>query len=78
MREKAKIKREKNKKLGIKILNPLEKAKANPTSFRFAANAMCYQCIYDKQSQGSWRAQAERCTSPDCALYALRPKSIKK
>lgn len=67
----AKLRKEK----GIKVQNPLEKAKANPKSFRYACNAMCYQCIYDDTTPGTWRQQVKNCTSPDCALYTLRPVS---
>jgi len=74
--EKARLTRIANKEKGIKPKNPLEKAKDKPKSFRLAANAMCYQCIYDPLDKGTWRQQIGKCTSPDCALYPLRPKAL--
>jgi hypothetical protein len=40
-----------------------------------AIRAMCKDCIYDPCSPGTWVQQAEACTSPECPLYAFRPKS---
>lgn len=65
-----------NKGNGAKSLNPLEKAKAFPKSFRHACNAMCYQCVYDPLDKGSWRKQVKACTSPECALYTIRPQPV--
>jgi len=44
-------------------------------SLRAAINAKCKECIYDKQDKGNWRQQVERCTSPKCPLFAVRPVS---
>ena len=45
-------------------------------SMRAAINAKCRECIYDPHgSAGTWRQQVEACTSTDCALYPLRPRS---
>ena len=45
-------------------------------SMRAAINAKCKDCIYDKEGVGTWRAQVGACTSTDCPLYVVRPKSI--
>lgn len=50
-------------------------AKKRP-SMRKAINDKCKECIYDPLAGlGNWRQQVEGCTSPDCALYELRPIS---
>ena len=54
-------------------LNPIQKAKENPTSLRLAINAMCYSCL------GCGTAQEIRdCTAKTCALYPVRPHQNKK
>ena len=56
----------------VKTLDPLEKAKANPKSLRYAINAKCYDCCcYDK-------VEVKLCTAKDCPLYGLRPYQSKK
>jgi hypothetical protein len=47
-------------------------------SSRKAINAKCKDCIYDPVDGGTWRQQVEACTSPDCALFQLRPVSMPK
>ena len=47
-------------------------------SWRKAINAKCRDCIYDPVDGGTWRQQVEACTSPDCALFQLRPVSTPK
>jgi hypothetical protein len=50
-----------------------EETKHRP-SMRKAINAMCRDCVYDPMSgDGNWRQRVERCTSPECPLYELRP-----
>ena len=45
-------------------------------SMRKAINEKCKECIYDPLSGlGTWRQQTEGCTSTDCPLYELRPRS---
>jgi hypothetical protein len=44
-------------------------------SLREAINNMCRHCIYDCQSSGNWRQQVEACTSQECPLFAVRPRS---
>lgn len=45
-------------------------------SLRKAIDARCKQCIYDPYDNGTWRMQVERCTSPSCALFEVRPLPI--
>ena len=48
-------------------------------SLRKAINDHCKWCIYDEKSGlGTWRAQVEGCTSPNCSLFPVRPKTTKK
>jgi len=43
-----------------------------------AIDDFCKQCIYDPHGDnGTWRQQVERCTSVNCALYPVRPKTTK-
>jgi hypothetical protein len=44
-------------------------------SMRKAINAMCKGCIFDPVAGGQWRQQVEACTSPECPLFELRPRS---
>jgi hypothetical protein len=45
-------------------------------SLRRAINEKCRECIYDPLSGGgTWRQQVEACTSRNCPLYPVRPKS---
>lgn len=48
-----------------------------PRSRKRAIETFCRSCIYDGHAHGTWREQVERCTSLMCALYELRPRSIK-
>lgn len=46
----------------------------NRPSMRKQIDLMCKQCIYDGSSgSGTWKQQVTDCTSPDCALFNLRP-----
>lgn len=45
----------------------------NPKTRSAAINAMCWECIYDPNEGGTWRAQVEACVSPSCPLYKFRP-----
>lgn len=49
-------------------------------SMRQAINAKCKECLYDPlwAGGGTWRQQVEACSSPDCPLYELRPRSSNK
>ncbi len=58
-------------KLGIieksKRLNPIEKAKQNPNSLRFAINTKCYDC------SDFIKTDVTDCDMPDCELFNVRP-----
>ena len=49
------------------ILDPLQKARANPKSLRYAINAKCYDCCCNQ------RIEVKLCAATDCPLFALRP-----
>jgi hypothetical protein len=40
-----------------------------------AISKNCRDCLWDHHEPGTWIAQPEACTSPDCALYPYRPIS---
>ena len=45
-------------------------------SLRNAIDEKCKECIYDSSpGNGNWRQQVEKCTSPKCPLFPLRPIS---
>ena len=45
-------------------------------SLRKAVNAKCRECLYDPLSGlGNWRQQVSACTSSECPLFPVRPKS---
>jgi len=58
------------KQLGLipepKRLDPIEKAKQNPTSLRLAINAKCYDC------SGFVKADVRSCDMQDCELFKVR------
>jgi len=55
-----------------KSLDPIEKAKLNPKSLRFAINAMCFDCCcYQKP-------EVRFCTAVNCPLHNLRPWQSKE
>ncbi len=58
-----------NGEIEVVRLNPIEKAKQNPTSLRFAINAMCYECL---GKTGVTQEIRDR-TAKDCPLYPVRP-----
>jgi hypothetical protein len=45
-------------------------------SLRKAVDAHCKSCVYDPQSEGSWRHQVESCSVTQCELYPHRPVTI--
>ena len=47
-------------------------------SLRAAVDANCKECIHDPADSGTWREQVEQCTSYQCPLFDLRPKSRRK
>lgn len=44
-----------------------------------AIAAKCKECIYDEEAMGAGTMlqQIEDCTAPDCALFSLRPVTVK-
>lgn len=45
-------------------------------SLRAAIDAKCKSCIYDPASgNGGWREQVSACSSSNCPLHPVRPKS---
>jgi hypothetical protein len=49
--------------------------KARKISLRNSINRFCRECLYDPRERGSWRQQVEACTSPECPLFPVRPRS---
>ena len=68
--KKARAKRAENVRLGIKPLNPIERAKQNPKSMRLAINAFCFDC---NGQESGWRNAVRGCPSENCPLFGLRP-----
>lgn len=50
-----------------KALDPEEKAKANPTSMKYAIRAKCWDCACGQKEE------IRLCTITDCSLYNFRP-----
>lgn len=46
-------------------------------NYKQAVERMCKECIYDPQAAGNWKQQVTICTSFQCPLYPVRPKSSK-
>ena len=55
----------------IKKLNPLDKARENPTSLRKAVNAKCYNCC----GGDNWINRTRYCNMFNCPLWSVRPYS---
>ena len=49
-------------------LNPIQKAKENPTSLRLAIDAMCWDCMGRTNSSDDIR----NCSAKNCPLYPVR------
>ena len=48
-------------------------------SLRKAIDAKCRSCIYDPASgNGGWREQVSACSSANCPLHPVRPRSAPK
>jgi hypothetical protein len=56
----------------LKIKSPLEKLADNPTSFRAAVNAKCYQCE-GEDADPHVKARIGSCQITTCGLWAVRP-----
>ena len=50
-----------------KHIDPIEKSKQNPGSFRLAINAKCFEC------SACIRVDVTNCEIDDCPLYRHRP-----
>lgn len=73
--EKARLRREEMKAQGIEIerLDPIEKAKENPTSLRAAINGKCWDCVGARFDPNP-RKRIRECTCGDtCTLHPVRP-----
>ena len=77
-RAKAAERREELKAAGLPTrLNPIEKAKLNPTSLRRAINAKCWDCEGgDADPHARWRIG--NCDIEDCPLLPVRPYQNKE
>ncbi len=56
----------------VKLLNPMEKAKQNPKSRRFAINAFCWECCCEQ------KLEVKLCEAGECPLHHLRPWQSKE
>lgn len=54
------------------ILNPVEKAKRNPNSLKYAIRAMCWTCEGGDSDPGV-KLRVANCTVPSCPLRPHRP-----
>ena len=70
--EKAREARRRMKEQGLKVevLNPIEKAKANPKSLRLAINGKCWDC---QSGDPGTRERIRDCWATDCSLHPVRP-----
>ncbi|MGB1428680.1 MAG: hypothetical protein ACPG62_10285 [Cycloclasticus sp.] len=50
---------------------------ASKPGLRGKIDAKCCECIYDPYQEGTWRLQVEKCTSPACPLFSVRPLTMK-
>jgi hypothetical protein len=49
---------------------------ARRPSLRAAIDQHCKNCLYDPgRGNGAWREQIDRCSSTNCALWPVRPRS---
>ena len=53
-----------------KSLNPEERAKANPTSMKYAIRAKCWDCACGQKEE------IRLCPITDCSLYNFRPYKL--
>lgn len=72
--EAAQLKREELKRAGIQPerLDPIERAKRNPTSLRLAINAECFRCVGQGDDANPARLIRE-CEVKTCGLWNVRP-----
>ncbi|MCP3933086.1 MAG: hypothetical protein GY705_28785 [Bacteroidetes bacterium] len=55
-----------------KHIDPIEKSKRNPGSFKLAINAKCYDCCCGQKTEVKY------CSVRGCPLYNLRPWQTKE
>lgn len=53
-------------------LDPIEKARRNPTSLRAACTAKCWSCV-NGDADPNPRERIRNCGVTKCPLYAVRP-----
>jgi hypothetical protein len=72
--QRAKARRAELRAAGVSLapVDPLTKARANPTSLRLAINAKCYDCGGQDADPG-WHDRIRHCAVPGCSLYPVRP-----
>lgn len=58
--------------IALPQLDPIERAKANPTSLRAAINAKCYDCQGQDCDPGV-RQRIRECPVTKCPLHTVRP-----
>lgn len=68
-REALKSKREAGE---LERMNPLEKARANPTSWVAAVRAKRWQC-QGEDADPNWQWRVGNCEIPDCGTFLHRP-----
>lgn len=56
----------------LRVLSPIDRAKADPLSLRKAITAFCYRCMGGDGEPGV-RESVRNCTAPNCPLYKVRP-----
>lgn len=72
--EKARLARQAMRDAGISVerLDPIEKARQNPTSLRLAINGKCWDCVGAGVDANPRRAIRE-CHITGCTLWPVRP-----
>ena len=68
--QKARAQLAENRTMGIKPLNPLEKAKLSPKSRVLAIKGFCFDCM---GQEPGWRNSVRECPSKNCPLFCFRP-----
>ncbi|WP_198321695.1 MULTISPECIES: hypothetical protein [Methylococcus] len=71
--EKARVAMAEKRAAGeLERLNPIEKARRNPTSLRLAINGKCWDCVGCGADPNPQRAIGQ-CRIPACTLWPVRP-----
>jgi hypothetical protein len=53
-------------------LSPIEKARANPKSQKYAIRAACWDCVGGGHT-ASWQNEVRLCNISSCGLFLVRP-----